>query len=341
MLPRNAVAVTLISLAMGAACGGPEEKPLGPEEGLASDTRALLVQKTVFGNQMWQDTGLNVKVSDRVVPTCASGLNYPWAGHGGFSCGGDPTNFWSQSLVPSCPFGSLVGKIGAGPPFCASNLATNQSGRLYLAFNDGVNFADNSGSWTVNVGLGRPWIGMPFTGTFGSSAAPPGTHTVYDSQVAQWATDLYAPPGTPVLFKSASWVTGEVSYIADTTCPTGEIVGKTIYIELYNKANGVTNRIGRAIYTHVASVSVGYGTIANGAKLGVTSKFTRVPGCYDVQLDSQVHVHFELGTHADQARTSNYACWRPANATAVSLGGVIGYYGSTGLTSKQRCSAEP
>ena len=296
------------------------------------------------GLDSWQDTFLDVKPGDRVHLSCAGGSIAPWPGHIGFDCHGDGAIYWPESIAESCPFMQLVYLVGGAEPFCFADQATNHSGRLYLAPNDGVNFSDNSGVWTAMVNLERPYVGMPFAGKFGSTAAPPATHTVNDSDgVSQWATDLYAVPGTKVRYLGAPWMTASVSRIQATPCAKAPgTVGKTVFVELYNNSNGASNRIGRAVYSHLDGVTVAEGaTLASGQKIGTTKKWNRVESCYDVANNSQVHVHFQLGTHPNAGQSTNYACWKPGTGDAVAEGAKIGWYGTTGLTSKQRCSSEP
>ena len=65
---------------------------------------------------------------------------------------------WDLSLAyvtggVRCDQFSLIARIG-GDVFCVGESRTKtaeNSGRLYLAFNDGANFEDNSGSWSVDV----------------------------------------------------------------------------------------------------------------------------------------------------------------------------------------------
>jgi hypothetical protein len=317
-----------------------------PDADIETDASALSTSRTVLATQIWPSTGLTVKPGDQVAVTWTGGLAYPWGGHQGFTGLGSPTTFWTSALSGVCSFGSLIYRIGTSPAFCYGSLQSNRAGTLALAFNDGVNFADNLGSWSVNVQLRRPWVGMPFTGTFGSAAANPATHTVHDGAVAQWATDVYAPGGTEVRYFGAPWMSAIVSLVQDTPCSVGGVqqsVGKTVFVELFNNNHGVSNRIGRAIYTHLDQVPALSQTqpLAQGARLGFTRLWPRVVECYDVQTQAQVHVHVEVGTHPNAQRSSNVACWRPSNATSVGAGAVIGYYGTTGLTARQQCATEP
>jgi D-alanyl-D-alanine carboxypeptidase len=104
--------------------------------------------------EWWQDSGIDVTVGDRISISC-SGMNLPWGGHSGFTCAGAATTYWTEALTNLCTFGSLVGRIGSsGAINCIGNngpWAPSEAGRLYLAFNDGVSFTDNSGQWLAAV----------------------------------------------------------------------------------------------------------------------------------------------------------------------------------------------
>lgn len=56
-------------------------------------------------------------------------------------------------LAAHLPCWSLIGRIGNGPPFeigTSTTITTTSPGLLYLSVNDN-NFADNSGSWLVDI----------------------------------------------------------------------------------------------------------------------------------------------------------------------------------------------
>lgn len=109
--------------------------------------------------EWWQDSGIDVAVGDRLTLGLCTGSNLPWGGHEGFGCAGSATTFWTEALSNVCTFGSLVGRVGTtGPIYCIGNNTTfypSTAGRLYLAFNDGVSFADNDGQWTATFAIGK------------------------------------------------------------------------------------------------------------------------------------------------------------------------------------------
>ncbi len=66
------------------------------------------------------------------------------------------------------------------------------TGRLYLAFNDGVSFQDNTGSWNVTITLGQP------TPTPGEPETPPPSVPTFPPPQPPVVVIPPTPPGTPV-----------------------------------------------------------------------------------------------------------------------------------------------
>jgi hypothetical protein len=290
-----------------------------------------------------------VNAGTRLRFACNSSKILPWPGHvdGGLGCGGDTYTFWPKSMDPLCPFGSLVGKVGmSGASFCVcTNTPTTMpsTGALYLGFNDGESFADNSGTWTVTttseasqaLPASAPFVGMPFAGRFnGRCQSAPDAHTVHDTGVSQWSTDLYAPPGTQVRFYVPSGYKGYVVDKSDT-CGTSS-GGQSLYVDIYNSANV---KVGRALYSHLANVtlSVSFTTpITSSTLLGETSPTLTPSSCYQVDDPGDTHIHFELGTAVNLAG-ANKACWYDFNGQTVAAGTAIGRFGSTGLSARGPC----
>jgi len=119
----------------------------------------------------WVDTGifLNATQSFSINTSNPGGPILPWGSHPGFGPEGDTSGAnidWHESLayrtspsVTGVRFGSLIGKIGrdgtvfpvgqkSGQP---KTFTASATGTLFLAFNDGVNFQDNTGQWNVTV----------------------------------------------------------------------------------------------------------------------------------------------------------------------------------------------
>lgn len=114
---------------------------------------------TLQGTQAWASTGVTVP-SGIVLGIAASGTVYVTSSYSVNPAG-------TQSCLPSSnypganppfpaahlPCWSLIGRIGNGPPFeigTSTTITTTSPGLLYLSVNDN-NFADNSGSWLVDI----------------------------------------------------------------------------------------------------------------------------------------------------------------------------------------------
>ncbi|WP_428264537.1 PA14 domain-containing protein [Haliangium sp.] len=118
---------------------------------------SLLGYRTDTGDahDWWHDTGVDLNTGDVVSLSCTGGIR-SWPDSRPFDCNGDPGNRWELAIAgTACDFASLVGKIGTeGVPFCIGaagvhTVPAGGGGRLHIGFNDGVHFADNSGSWLV------------------------------------------------------------------------------------------------------------------------------------------------------------------------------------------------
>jgi hypothetical protein len=115
----------------------------------------------VSGATEWTSSGLTLNAGDRIGITAAGTVYidpaYPAGPSGTASC--TPAKNYPTSTTPfpgpTAPCWSLVARIGNGAPFEVGTsvqfIAT--AGVLYLGVNDN-NFADNSGSWTVNIKKG-------------------------------------------------------------------------------------------------------------------------------------------------------------------------------------------
>lgn len=101
----------------------------------------------------WADTGYNVINGQNLFISASGGIG-PWSGPN-IGPDGTPVYKWNQTIVPNEYFCKLVGKIGtSGVPFGIGSGYGNPSpiaGRLYVSVNDGVNFADNTGSFNLTI----------------------------------------------------------------------------------------------------------------------------------------------------------------------------------------------
>lgn len=106
----------------------------------------------------WADTGIDlVAGQETFISSNTNSIGQPWGG--AFSGpDGSPVFRWNLSEDPDQQFCKLLGRIGpTGTPFgIGSALAfrPDVSGRLYLIMNDGVNWNDNHGGFTVEVTQG-------------------------------------------------------------------------------------------------------------------------------------------------------------------------------------------
>jgi hypothetical protein len=193
-------------------------------------------RRTNTGNPQswWVDTGVFVSQGDVVGidATDPGDVIRPWGGHGGFGPKGDETtNDWEHALATitgidddldnasgyeNLWFGSLIGKIGRdGEAFYVGNartLTANRSGTLFLAFNDGVNFEDNSGYWDVTI---------TFEEEVQLASSGYGSNTIYanrynGSLVDEWGVILTVQTGftTPPEWDSVAIANLEVAFQA-------------------------------------------------------------------------------------------------------------------------------
>ena len=324
------------------------EDMVGSQAAPLIQTVLLPGYKSNWGNpdSWWHDTGVDMAtVYYRVRFDCLGGAIMPWPGHTGFSCAGDTTHYWSESLAPNCPFGSLIARVGNGTPFCVGTntgwFYPGRTGQLYIAFNDGVNFQDNSGSWSVEVNhvLDAPRIKMPFVGYIDkNSLAQPGSHQLFESNgITQWSTDIFPSggPGTTVVFGITPGITGQVVENQDS-CPGVAAGGKTVIVDL--KENGT--RIGRAMYSHLGGETPAKWKVLNDqSELGQTIAVPGSPiwGCYEVSNVQDTHIHFELGTDTSLG-VNNKSCWTKYSPNAVrQMTWKVGQFGKTGYSSIQQC----
>ena len=113
----------------------------------------------VPGAQEWTNTNVTVAAGDTLGITAAGRVYidpaYPVGPAGVQSCLPERDHAGGPFPALTLPCWSLIARIGNGAPFevGTSTLVTTSSGPLYLGVNDD-NFADNSGSWTVNIKLG-------------------------------------------------------------------------------------------------------------------------------------------------------------------------------------------
>lgn len=115
------------------------------------------VQIKVFADRPWTDTGVSVRLGDRLSIEYESGLWSPWpqGAYDALGFGGDPR--CDCNVLAGASHAALIGKIDGGRPFLVGNdfsQPVGQAGRLYLGIND-TRLEDNSGSLTVRIRIAR------------------------------------------------------------------------------------------------------------------------------------------------------------------------------------------
>lgn len=169
------------------------------------------------------------------------------------------------------------------------------------------------------------WVGMPFSGHFGNAdwGSYPGQHGAYG---ADWATDLYAEPGTAVqaLVGAGS---GAVSLVGRARAACGS-TGTAIIVDVF--VDGVS--AGWVYYGHLADAALAIGEsrpIAYGEVLGTTALWTYQPGCWEVRTRAGVHTHVGVYT------TGAWSCWAGhASHQYLDAGMGIGVVGGTGSAAR-------
>lgn len=108
----------------------------------------------------WANTGYDVVLAQNLFISATGGIG-PWTGPN-IGPDGTPVYKWNQTVVPNEYFCKLVGKIGpSGTPFGIGSgygAPSPAAGRLYVSVNDGVNFADNTGSFNLVITQGATAI---------------------------------------------------------------------------------------------------------------------------------------------------------------------------------------
>lgn len=136
LVPRSFFAAgVLLAAASGGACASPASMTI-----------------LVPADAGWFDTGVDVAPSEKV-EIFASGL---WTNGGQPTVFVGPNGFLNlllpETVVPTAPFGSLVGRIGETPFPIGSSSIQALNGRLFLAMNDIANTqTDNVGYLVVTI----------------------------------------------------------------------------------------------------------------------------------------------------------------------------------------------
>ena len=150
----------------------------------ADGTHTVTVQANI---DRWQDSGVSVVAGQTLVLT-ATGLTHPDefsytdANAVGNSANGPFPGYGTEpgSIVPTTVYCSLIGKVGGdanvgtgillpegapgkGPGFVGTSYqqVIPNSGELFFAYNDAINFADNTGAYTVTFSVPEPTSIVP------------------------------------------------------------------------------------------------------------------------------------------------------------------------------------
>jgi len=148
---------------------------------------------------------------------------------------------------------------------------------------------------------------MPFAGSFNKyNKSTPGSHAPSDS-MGDWATDIYAAPGTAVLPRIYAPINGSTYQLKVISTWTG-CAGRGVRVGVYQ--NGTLR--GSVSYAHLDAVpafSPGQ-VVTTGTVLGKLRLWPPCPA-WVVKDSAGVHTHIEVGT------ASGTACYSYQTATTL------------------------
>ena len=149
-----------------------------------------------------------------------------------------------------------------------------------------------SGTSKSAVTTGGAILGMPFDGYFDKfgDTSPNVHHRVVGGN---WATDIYASPGTAVRYQERTGAIARVVSIMSACVGGGpSLGGSQIQLSLSDAGDGVA--LGTVFYLHLATPQVSVGqSIESGTVLGYTAQWES-SSCYQVSNAGGVHTHFEV-----------------------------------------------
>jgi hypothetical protein len=109
---------------------------------------------TVNANQAWTDTGITVKLGDRLAFSASGRISIRRESTERVGPDGSTTENRTGAPLPSIGVGGLIGRVGMGVPFAIGShtdpIPMPGNGRLYLGVND-AGVSDNSGSFVVSI----------------------------------------------------------------------------------------------------------------------------------------------------------------------------------------------
>jgi len=127
---------------------------IGNDRGVGTGTGRAADEVRVQANQLWTNTGLNVRAGDLVAFRASGSINF---GEGASAIAGPDGNDTERSPanpVSAMPVGGLIGRMGNSAPFPIGSrtqpIRMPATGALMLSVNDN-NLGDNSGFFTVAI----------------------------------------------------------------------------------------------------------------------------------------------------------------------------------------------
>lgn len=112
----------------------------------------------VSARQAWTDTGLDVRVGDRISVTASGVIRYTPVQSDRVDAAGGNANATAAAPRPDLPIGAMIGRVGNGQPFLVGrgleSMRVTANGRLYLGTNDDV-LSDNDGQFRAVVSITR------------------------------------------------------------------------------------------------------------------------------------------------------------------------------------------
>jgi Ca2+-binding EF-hand superfamily protein len=112
----------------------------------------------VSARQQWTDTGLDVRVGDRITVSPSGIIRYAPSQGDRVDPAGGANNATAGAPRPDLPIGALIGRVGNGQPFLIGRgleaMRIAADGRLYLGTNDDI-LSDNDGQFRAVVTVTR------------------------------------------------------------------------------------------------------------------------------------------------------------------------------------------
>ena len=122
--------------------------------GSGSASRTVMVS----ARQAWTDTGLDVRVGDRVSVTPSGMIRYTPSQNDRVNPAGGANHATPAAPRPDLPIGALIGRVANGEPFLIGRglegMRVTANGRLYLGTNDDV-LSDNDGQFRAVIAITR------------------------------------------------------------------------------------------------------------------------------------------------------------------------------------------